>query len=43
MRKLGFAPLADAPDATAPRRWQLERQAWLARGARSVAPEAPNC
>jgi RimJ/RimL family protein N-acetyltransferase len=43
MRKLGFAPLADAPDGPAPRRWQLERRDWLARGPRSMAPEAPSC
>ncbi len=43
MRKLGFTPMADADGGPAPLRWQLERQAWLARRAPVFASPPANC
>ncbi|HVI59961.1 MAG TPA: GNAT family protein [Luteimonas sp.] len=43
MRKLGFAPMADADGGPAPLRWQLERQAWLARQGPVFASLPANC
>ncbi len=41
MRKLGFAPMGEVPDDPPPVRWQLARQAWLAR--RVFASPPANC
>jgi RimJ/RimL family protein N-acetyltransferase len=43
MRKLGFAPMDDADATPAPRRWQLERQAWLDGSAPAFASPPGNC
>jgi RimJ/RimL family protein N-acetyltransferase len=43
MRKLGFESMADADGGPAPLRWQLERQAWLARQGPAFASLPANC
>jgi RimJ/RimL family protein N-acetyltransferase len=43
MRKLGFAPLAEARSASGLLRWELERKVWLDRRARAFASPLANC